>query len=771
MTGQLDAFQEAMNQGHSAAWDQMWDKAADFYRQALEASPNNPKALTSLGLAFYELQKFKEALACYQLAAKNSPQDPLPLEKVAELSERLGNLAPASKVYMMAGDLYAKNRDLNKAVESWTRVIRLHPEHLLARSRLAMVYERLGRKQQALNEFLAISSLLQHAGEVQKAIQTVNHALQIMPGNNEATQALALLKTGQLLPKPARYKGATGPLLMTQVRLTDKDKSEKQPSRSLDPIESARQKSLAELAGMLFEQETVKDQPAGRRGLQSIMQGAGIAPSKQVDQTKIFLHLSQAIDLQARNQSKQAIGELERSIEAGLDHPAVYFDLGLLLVDAGSLDGAVRNLQRSAKTPQYSLAVRLLLGKVYQSMSNIPDAAMEYLEALRIADAEIVPSGQADELFQLYEPLIEAQSQQTDLEAQERLCVNIKDMLVRSNWRDQLEHARQQLPAEGGIPVPLAEILFESKGTRVVDSITTVNQYARKGMHRAAMEEAYYALQYSPTYLPLHSLIGEMLLQQSRVQEAVDKFTIVAQTYSARGEASRATEMFHRITELAPMDLNVRVRLIDQLVLVGNVQMAVDESIKLAEVYYSLADLISARKTYTQALRLAQQSGINQQVKAEILRRMADIDLQSLDWRQAVRVFEQIRTLQPDDQEARESLIDLNFRLGQSNQAVAEIDNYISHLWNSGHKDPAAQFLEKMVEKNPQQVSLHRRLAEIYRLSNRPADAISQLDVAGDILMEAGDQKGAREIIMAILALDPPNASEYQRLLAQLKDS
>jgi tetratricopeptide (TPR) repeat protein len=771
MTGQINDFQEAMNQGHSAAWDQMWDKAADFYRQALEASPNNPKALTSLGLAFYELQKYKEALACYQMAAKHSPQDPLPLEKVAELNERLENLALASKVYMMAGDLYAKNRDLNKAVESWTRVIRLNPEHLLARSRLAMVYERLGRKQQALNEYLAISSLLQHAGEVQKAIQTVNHALQILPGSNEATQALALLKTGQLLPKPARLKGATGPLSISQVRLMDKDKSEQQSSESLDPIETARQKSLAELAGLLFDQETIKEQPVERRGIQSIMQGGGMGPSKQVDQTKIFLHLSQAIDFQARNKGSQAIGELERVVEAGLDHPAVYFDLGLLLADVGSLDGALRNLQRSAKTPEYSLAVRLLLGKIYHSMDHISEAAIEYLEALRIADAEIVPAGQADELRQLYEPLIEAQSQQTDLVAQERMCINIKELLMRSNWREHLEQTRQQLPSEGSMPLPLAEILIESKGTRVVDSITTVNQYARKGMHRAAMEEAYYALQYSPTYLPLHFLIGEMLLKQNREKEAIEKFTNVAQTYSARGEAGRATEMFHRIIELSPMDLNVRARLIDQLVLVGNMKQAVDESVKLAEVHYSLADLIAARKTYTQALRLAQQPGIDQQVKSDILRRMVDIDLQSLDWRQAVRVFEQIRNLQPEDEDVRESLIDLNFRLGQSSQALAEIDNYISHLWNGNHKEQAAQFLEKMVEKKPQQVSLRRRLAEIYRLSDRQADAISQLDTAGDILMEAGDQKGAREIIMAILALDPPNATEYQRLLAQLKVS
>jgi tetratricopeptide (TPR) repeat protein len=102
MTESDKNFQEAMNQGHSAAWDQMWDKAAVFYRQALEASPNHPKALTSLGLALYEIQNFGEALACYQMAAKVSPEDPLPLEKVAELNERLGNLAQASNIYLRA---------------------------------------------------------------------------------------------------------------------------------------------------------------------------------------------------------------------------------------------------------------------------------------------------------------------------------------------------------------------------------------------------------------------------------------------------------------------------------------------------------------------------------------------------------------------------------------------------------------------------------------------------------------------------------------------
>ena len=35
MPGNQEAFQKAMNLGHSAAWDQQWDRAAAYYRQAL----------------------------------------------------------------------------------------------------------------------------------------------------------------------------------------------------------------------------------------------------------------------------------------------------------------------------------------------------------------------------------------------------------------------------------------------------------------------------------------------------------------------------------------------------------------------------------------------------------------------------------------------------------------------------------------------------------------------------------------------------------------
>jgi len=150
MSGREDIFQKAMNDGHSAAWDQEWDKAVAAYRQALQEFPDHPKALNSLGLALYQLGSFEEALQTYMRVAKLSPDDPVPMEKVAELAERLGDLKTAAEAALRAGDLFLKQREADKALENWARVTNVNPENAIAHSRLAQVHEKLGHLQQAV---------------------------------------------------------------------------------------------------------------------------------------------------------------------------------------------------------------------------------------------------------------------------------------------------------------------------------------------------------------------------------------------------------------------------------------------------------------------------------------------------------------------------------------------------------------------------------------------------------------------------------------------
>jgi tetratricopeptide (TPR) repeat protein len=122
MAGSNEVFQEAMSRGHSAAWDQQWDQAAEAYRQALDEIPNNPKALANLGLALFELQRYEESLQAYQKAVQADSKDPIPLEKAGQLFEQLGNIKEAIHAFLRAAELHIQNQNSDKAIENWIRV-------------------------------------------------------------------------------------------------------------------------------------------------------------------------------------------------------------------------------------------------------------------------------------------------------------------------------------------------------------------------------------------------------------------------------------------------------------------------------------------------------------------------------------------------------------------------------------------------------------------------------------------------------------------------
>src|SRR5260370_34971791 len=112
MPGREEVYQKAMNEGHSAAWDQDWKKAACAYRRALQEFPDQPKALNSLGLALYQLGEFDESLRTYQRVSELSPDDPVPFEKVGQISERLGELKRAAASASETGDIFLSQREV-----------------------------------------------------------------------------------------------------------------------------------------------------------------------------------------------------------------------------------------------------------------------------------------------------------------------------------------------------------------------------------------------------------------------------------------------------------------------------------------------------------------------------------------------------------------------------------------------------------------------------------------------------------------------------------
>lgn len=763
-----------MNQGHSAAWDQKWEKAAGFYRQALELSPDNSMALTSYGLALFALQDYDEALGLYERAAQVSENDPLPFEKMAEIHELQGMQPEAIHAYMQAAELYLKQRDVEKAIQNWHKVLTFDPGQLAAHRKLALVYERLGQKMEAVNEYIDIASLMQHRGETGKALELIEYALRLMPDNVNAQQAQHALQGRHPLPSPKAPETVAPPAPATG-QLQQLPAPQNQPKQAQDPIAEARRKAMSTLAELLFEQNEVPDEsdPGQRRGLSALTRGKSGLPVGQADRNRIQLYIGQAIELQSRGDFKKAASELARAIESGLEHAAAYFNLGLLQKELNMSREALEQLRSSVKHQQFSLASYLLMAELYHRADKAAEAASACLQALRLADAEIVPPEQASALKQIYEPIIESQSQESEPAALHALYENITAQLLRPDWRQHLKTARAQLPQNppGMPPVPLAEMLLQTNSSEVIEALSFVNQLMLRDKPRSAMEEAYHTLQYAPTFLPMHTQIAEIMMREDQPSRAVDKFLLISQLYNLRGEAGQATRLLHKVTQVVPMDISIRKQLIHLLEAQGELNDALQQYLELANVYYQLAELDLARDTYTQALRMAQRSKSHQQWNIKILTKLADIDRQRLDWRQAVRVLEQIRTLEPEDPEVRKQLVDLNFRLGQEQVAMTEIERFISLLTNAGKYTVAIEFMGEILDLMPDKLELHTWLGQLYLAAGRTQEAVTHLDMMAGKLMDEHNPAGAAEMLRAIIKMNPPNAAEYRQALAQLRQS
>ncbi len=775
MPGHREVYEQALRQGNSAAWDQKWEQAITAYQRALTEFPGDPVAMDHLGLAYMQSGQLDQAQSVYQEAIRADPQNPIPHEKIAEILERSSRVVESVQLRLSAAELFLAKHEADKAIDNWLAAARLVPENMVARSRLALAFERTGQVKQAVTEYLALAAIMQRAHQPEKSMQAVEQGMKILPDSPELSRARAALKSGKVLAIPPPYKpGMTGMLSMPQTGTLPGTPSSPSPRqsaslepKSVSPQDAAQKKALAVLAEKLFEAD--KDTFDNRRvSIDQFTRGEEKTDSSHADQNR---YLALAIDAYSRQQNQEAMQYLDRAFRVGFEHPAASFLFGTLQLAEGALEPAIQSLQKAVEHPDLSMGAHYILGRAYRDTGKAYQSAIHFLSALRQADMNTVPEEQRDALQRTYEAFLEVPESEQEPDQWNQTGERIESLLTSPDWESRLRLARAQLDAQSDSPgtSPLAEMLSLGKPQALIEAMGYLDLAVRRGMWRTAMEQAMLALDHGPTYLPLHLRITEIQLKEEKQTEALAKLALIARTYRIRGETLQASKTYERILQINPMDVNSRTELITLLVQQGDLRSALSFYLDLADVYTQLADLEGARQTYESALMLAIRNNADKSWQVQLLYRLGDLYMQRLDYRAALQTFQRLQQLDPTDEKAGTQLVDLMMRLGKISDAQNLIDSVIREWTRLGHQDQVLAWLEELVRVRPEEALLRRKLAETYQQRGRIAEAIGQLDALGDAQIEAGNVPEAILTVRAILALRPPNAEGYQDLLQKLE--
>lgn len=755
-----ELYLQSMRQGHSAAWDQRWEQAAVYYRRALTEVPDDYLALNSLGLALMELQHFDEALQVYRKAAKRAPEDPAPQENMAKIYEAQGRIEEAVLLSFQAADLYMKARNADRAVQNLQRVSVYRPQNMRAHTQLAVIYEKIGRLPSAVREYLAAASITQHNGDAQTARQMVEYALKIQPTNQEAINAIEKIRAGKLMP--VFEPGKSGQL----GRLNSKEAAKsRDPLRN--PIEEATHYALGIIADLVLD-------PAETNPLfQSLQMIKRSTETRSLaDRSTALNYLLSAVESHGRGKNEHAASETEKAIIAGAVHPAVYFLLGLATIDS---DGqkSLQALSKSTNDQKLAMASQLMIGKILEDEKNYSGAVEAYLKAMFEADSITLPPEMSASLRQQYRQISEQIVQKQDVEKNQFICKSIHGQLLRRGWKQQVSGIRQLLPPASpeAPPTALIMLMLLPNSSQILTGLSRAQRLVSNNALLPALEELYYDLQFAPSEPLLHELIAGMMVKRDHADAAIEKYLLISKLYEFLNNPNQAVRVLSQAQELSPTNLSVRNRLIELLFSLDRRDDAIRQYMDLAETYYRMADLEKARSTYLNILRLSQKGETNRTWNIEVLKRVADIDLQKLDYRQALRIFDQIRGLDPEDMETRASLVELNYRIGQDAAAVSELDSAVTYFDKLNKIPTALRMLSSLIAIRPENTDLQTRLISLSRRVKNISDAISLLDSYADEMVENGNKPAAIIHLETIIALGPPNTMEYRKVLEQLRKS
>ena len=147
------------------------DKAAECFKSVGDAYAS--QGFTVKAIAMYKkLSKLKASMEC--------------VLRLAELYTQQGLFNDARAQYLQVAEDFLKSGQLDQAVRIFQKTLEMDPDNVPMRTKLAEVYIRLGKKDEAWKILTAAAESLRSKGQLAAADEILQRMLKLEPGNSYA---------------------------------------------------------------------------------------------------------------------------------------------------------------------------------------------------------------------------------------------------------------------------------------------------------------------------------------------------------------------------------------------------------------------------------------------------------------------------------------------------------------------------------------------------------------------------------------------------------
>ncbi|HKV41567.1 MAG TPA: tetratricopeptide repeat protein, partial [Blastocatellia bacterium] len=322
-------------------------------------------------------------------------------------------------------------------------------------------------------------------------------------------------------------------------------------------------------------------------------------------------------------------------------------------------------------------------------------------------------------------------------------------------------------------------------------ALRTAEKYVLQGKIPAAIDEYRKVVESDPSDLTTINTLGDLYVRAGRIQDAIQNFSRIADSYRDSGFTLKAIAMLKKISKLDPTNIDTAMKLANlysqqglfiearqQYLQVADAYARAGQTRKALEAYQKIADLDPANTSVRMKLgEIYSREGLGEQAHEAFVTAGAEF-IRKNDTEQALNANLKALSIFPDSRQALTAIVNIYTQQGQTDRAInilcdafeknpgdAELLTILGRTYlAAGWMDEAERTFLSLVELDRGRyhylLEVGRKFLQIGNLDR----ATEQIDGCLDVLITKREEDKAIDFLRRVLDKDQNHVGALKRL-------